>query len=144
MHIIDSHFHWRPRSARDRLCKRTPLPRAQVDGKGGYACLRQAGVDYVLHPWAEWFDLDKQFEHMDGLGPQVGVVCSIGPLSVFFSDLPREEGRDVAIQWNVEMAGAQRKYPGRLWASAAVPLGDTKIAIHALDDAVNRLGLMGA
>ena len=41
------------------------------------------------------------------------------------------------------MAGAQRKYPGRVWASAAVPLLDTRIAIEVLDDAVNRLGLMG-
>jgi aminocarboxymuconate-semialdehyde decarboxylase len=71
------------------------------------------------------------------------VVCSIGPLSVYFSDLPAEEGRDAAIHWNEEMAGAQRKYPGRLWASAAVPLVDTRIAIEVLDDAVDRLGLMG-
>src|SRR5262249_37440901 len=42
-----------------------------------------------------------------------------------------------------EMAAAQRKYPGRLWASAAVPLIDTTIAIDVLDDAVGRLGLMG-
>src|SRR5262249_50833887 len=104
---------------------------------------RQEGVDYILNSWAEWFDLDKQLEHMDGLGHQVDVVCSIGPFSVFFSDLPPEEGRDFAIQWNEEMAGAQRKYPGRLWASAAVPLVDTRIAIEVLDDAVNRLGLMG-
>jgi aminocarboxymuconate-semialdehyde decarboxylase len=41
------------------------------------------------------------------------------------------------------MAGAQRKYPGRVWASAAVPLVDTNIAIEVLDDAVNRLGLVG-
>ena len=41
------------------------------------------------------------------------------------------------------MAGAQKKYPGRLWASAAVPLQDTRVAIEVLDDAVNRLGLMG-
>ena len=34
------------------------------------------------------------------------------PFSVFFSDLPPEEGRDAAIQWNEEMAGAQKKYPG--------------------------------
>ena len=97
----------------------------------------------MLSSWAEWFDLDKQLEHMDGLGHQVDVVCSIGPLSVFFSDLPPEEGRDFAIQWNEEMAGAQRRYPGRLWASAAVPLVDTRIAIEVLDDAVSRLGLMG-
>jgi aminocarboxymuconate-semialdehyde decarboxylase len=119
------------------------LPRAEADAKGGYACHRQEAVDYVLHPWAEWFDLDKQLEHMDRLGHEVSVVCSIGPLSVFFSELPAEEGRDVAIQWNEEMAGAQRKYPGRLWASAAVPLRDTRIAIEVVDDAVNRLGLMG-
>jgi aminocarboxymuconate-semialdehyde decarboxylase len=62
---------------------------------------------------------------------------------VFFSDLPPEEGRDFAIQWNEEMASAQRRYPGRLWASAAVPLVDTRIAIEVLDDAVGRLGLMG-
>ena len=41
------------------------------------------------------------------------------------------------------MAGAQKSYPGRLWASAAVPLQDTRVAIEVVDDAVNRLGLMG-
>jgi aminocarboxymuconate-semialdehyde decarboxylase len=96
-----------------------------------------------LNSWAEWFDLDKQFEYMDSLGHRVDVVCSIGPFSVSFSDMPVEEGRDYAIMWNEEMAGAQKKYPGRLWASAAVPLQDTKVAIEVLDDAVNRLGLMG-
>jgi len=143
MHIIDSHFHWWPRSASERLCKRKTYPRAEVNRQGGYAYLRQHGGDYVLNSWGEWFDLDKELEHMDGLGHRVDVVCSIGPLSVFFSDLPAEEGRDAAIEWNEEMAGAQRKYPGRLWASAAVPLRDTRIAIEVLDDAVGRLGLMG-
>jgi len=143
MRIIDSHFHWWPRSVSERLCKRKTYPRAEVNGRGGYTYLRQDNVDYVLSSWAEWFDLDRQLAHMDGLGHQVEVVCSIGPFSVFFSDLPTEEGREAAIQWNEEMAGAQRKYPGRVWASAAVPLIDTKIAIEVLDDAVNRLGLMG-
>ena len=142
MHIIDSHFHWWPRSVSERFCKRKTLPRAHVNEKGGYTYLREENVDYILNSWTEWFDLDKQLEHMDGLGHQVDVVCSIGPFSVFFSDLPAEEGRDWALMWNEEMAGAQRKYPGRLWASAAVPLVDTRIAIEVVDDAVNRLGLM--
>jgi len=143
MRIIDSHFHWWPRSVSERFCKRTSYPRAAINDRGGYTYLRQNGGDYILNSWADWFDLDKQLEHMDGLDHQVDVVCSIGPFSVFFSDLPPEEGRDAAIQWNEEMADAQKKYPGRLWASAAVPLVDTKIAIEVLDDAVNRLGLMG-
>jgi aminocarboxymuconate-semialdehyde decarboxylase len=143
MHIIDSHFHWWPRSVCDALCKRKTLPRAKVNDRGGYTYLREQKGDYILNSWAEWFDLDRQLAHMDGLGHQVDVLCSIGPLSVYFSELPREEGRDLATLWNEEMAGAQRKYPGRVWASAAVPLLDTRIAIEVLDDAVGRLGLMG-
>jgi len=108
---------------RDR-CPKTVLQAHDLSAracqrKGGYTYLRQDKADYVLSSWTEWFDLDKQLEHMDGLGHQVDVVCSIGPFSVFFSDLPAEEGRDAAIHWNEEMAGAQRKYPGRVWASAA-------------------------
>lgn len=143
MRIIDSHFHWWPRSVQERLLRRTTYPRAEINTKGGYTFLRQDHADYMLSSWTEWYDLDKQLEHMDGLGHQVDVVCSIGPFSVFFSELPAEEGREAAIHWNEEMAGAQKKYPGRVWASAAVPLVDTGIAIEVLDDAVNRLGLMG-
>jgi len=143
MHIIDAHFHWWPRSIFDKLCKRLEYPRARVNTKGGYDYMRRQESSQHLNSWAEWFDLDKQFEHMDGLGHQVDVVCWIGPFAVAFSDMPAEEGRDYAIMWNEEMAGAQRKYPGRLWASAAVPLQDIRIAIEVVDDAVNRLGLMG-
>ena len=143
MHIIDSHFHWWPRSIFDKLCKRADFPKARVNKRGGYDYMRARESGQHLNSWAEWFDLDKQLEYMDGLGHQVDVVCSIGPFSVSFSDMPLAEGRDYAIMWNEEMAGAQKKYPGRLWASAAVPLQDTRVAIETLDDAVNRLGLMG-
>jgi aminocarboxymuconate-semialdehyde decarboxylase len=143
VHIIDSHFHWWPRSVFDKLCKREEFPRARVNDKGGYSYFRRADSGAHLNSWAEWFDLDKQFEYMDGLGHQVDVVCSIGPFSVAFSDMPLAEGRDYALMWNEEMAGAQKKYPGRVWASAAVPLQDTRAAIEVVDDAVNRLGLMG-
>ncbi len=80
---------------------------------------------------------------MDGLGHEVGVVCSIGPLSLHFSDIPAEEGRDAALCWNEEVARAQARYPGRVWASAAVPLTDTGVALDVLDHAVRKLGLMG-
>jgi aminocarboxymuconate-semialdehyde decarboxylase len=143
MHIIDSHFHWWPRSIFEKLCQREGFPRARVNQRGGYDYMRARESGQHLNSWAEWFDLDKQFAYMDGLGHRVDVVCSIGPFSVSFSDMPVEEGRDYAIMWNEEMAGAQKRYPGRLWASAAVPLQDTRVAIEVLDDAVNRLGLMG-
>jgi aminocarboxymuconate-semialdehyde decarboxylase len=142
MRIIDSHFHWWPREIFEQLCKRSGFPRAEVNGRGGYNYVGHEGRP-SLNSWAEWFDLDRQLEHMDGLGHEVSVVSSIGPFSIYFSDLPPEEGRDAAFTWNEAMAGAQRKYPGRVWASAAVPLTDTKIAIEVLDHAIDKLGLMG-
>jgi aminocarboxymuconate-semialdehyde decarboxylase len=143
MRIIDSHFHWWPRPIFDRLCNRKGFPRAIVNNRGGYSYLRKSSDKTPLSSWAEWFDLDKQLEYMDTLGHQVDVVCSIGPFSIYFSDLPPDEGRDAAIEWNEYMAGAQRQYPSRLWASAAVPLSDTRTAIEVLDHAVDKLGLMG-
>ena len=143
MHIIDSHFHWWPRSVFETLCKRTEIPYAKPNEKGCYTCVLQDGADYVLNSWPDWFDIDEQFEHMDKLGHRVDAVGSIGPFSVYFSALPKEEGRDLAIQWNEEMAWAQRRYPGRFWGSAAIPFQDEKIAMDVLEDAIGRLGLMG-
>jgi aminocarboxymuconate-semialdehyde decarboxylase len=142
MRVIDSHFHWWPREIFERLCKRRGYPHAEPNSRGGYNYVGHEGCA-SLNSWAEWFDLDRQLEHMDGLGHEVSVVCSLGPFSIYFSDLPPDEGRDAAMQWNEAMAGAQKKYPDRVWASAAVPLTDTKIAIEVLDHAINRLGLMG-
>jgi len=142
MNIIDSHFHWWPRSVLEALCRRTDYPRCTKNDRGGYDYWGAPGRAPVAS-WTEWFDLDRQFEFMDSLGHHVAVVGSIGPLSIAFSDLPLEEGRDLALQWNEEMAAMQRRHPGRFWASAAVPLSDTGVALDVLDDAVNRLGLMG-
>ncbi|HWM47907.1 MAG TPA: amidohydrolase family protein [Xanthobacteraceae bacterium] len=142
MRIIDSHFHWWPRPFFEQLCKRKGFPRAAVNGQGGYDYLRNDHSD-TLRSWAEWFDLDRQLEYMDSLGHEIDVVCSIGPFSIYFSDLPPDEGRDAAMAWNEHMADAQRRYPGRVWASAAVPLTDTRIAIEVLEHAAGKLGLMG-
>ena len=144
MRITDSHFHWFPRSFFDALSVRKAFPRTEPDGKGGYR--------YLLHPqsegsfmdvWAEWFDLNKQFEHMDALEHEVRVVSSCGPFAVHFSDLPVDEGREAATQWNEEMAGAQRSYPGRFWGMAAMPLVDASTAIDVLEYAVQTLSLKG-
>ena len=144
MHIIDSHFHWWPRSVFEKLCKRTDFPKAQVNDKGGYGYMRRAAsASSHLNSWKEWFDLDKQFEYMDSPGTR-STWCARSARSRLLSPTCRcPRGRDYALMWNEEMAGAQKKYPGRVWASAAVPLQDTRTAIEVVDDAVNRLGLMG-
>jgi aminocarboxymuconate-semialdehyde decarboxylase len=144
MHIIDSHFHWWPRRILENLSKSESYPRAYFNDRGGYTYVGTNNRSGTIASWAAWYDLEKEFEHMDGLGHDVDVVGSIGPLSVYFSELPAEAGRDAAMEWNEEMAGAQRKYPGRFWGTAAIPLVDARTAIEVLDHAVNELGLIGA
>ena len=119
MRIVDSHFHWWPRAFFERLKKRDGYPRLETNARGGYAYWRHAASTDSLNSWEEWFDLDAQLEHMDRLGHDIDVVCSIGPFSIHFSDVELAKGREDAIAWNEEMAAAQRKYPGRVWASAA-------------------------
>jgi aminocarboxymuconate-semialdehyde decarboxylase len=142
MRIIDSHFHWWPREILEQLCKRSGYPRAERNNRGGYTYWGHEGRPPV-NSWAEWFDLDRQLGYLDSLGHEFSVVCSLGPLSIYFSDLPPQEGRDAAMAWNQAMAGAQRRYPDRVWASAAVPLTDTGAAIEVLDHAIHSLGLIG-
>jgi aminocarboxymuconate-semialdehyde decarboxylase len=143
MQVIDSHFHWWPRSFFDTLCRRKDYPLTRANPDGGYSYWRRPGSTGLLNLEPEWFDLERELAHMDALGHDVGVVCSIGPLSVHFSDIPAEEGRDAALHWNEAMADAQASHPGRVWASAAVPLVDTRIALEVLNHAVCDLGLMG-
>jgi aminocarboxymuconate-semialdehyde decarboxylase len=142
MRILDSHFHWWPRAVFDVLCTRDGYPRAERNDKGGYNYWRKPG-----EPWfvldAIWFDLERQLQHMDDLGHHVDVICSTGPFSLHFSDLPPEEGREAAHLWNTQMHEATAAHPGRLWATAAVPLTDTDMAIEVLNRAVLELGLVG-
>ena len=145
MRIVDSHFHWWPRPVFEHLCKRKGYPKCVPDGKNGYDYLRkEKGADYILNTWPAWFDIDEQLAHMDALGHQIDVVSSIGPFSVVFSEFEKEEGRDLAMMWNEAQAATQRSHPGRVWASAAIPLVDTRTAIEVLDHAILKLGLMGA
>jgi len=142
MRILDSHFHWWPRAVFDVLCTRDGYPRAERNDKGGYNYWRKPG-----EPWfvldAIWFDLERQLQHMDDLGHRVDVICSTGPFSLHFSDLPPEEGREAAHLWNTQMYEATAAHSGRLWATAAVPLTDTDMAIEVLNRAVLELGLVG-
>jgi aminocarboxymuconate-semialdehyde decarboxylase len=141
MHILDSHFHWRPRAVLEALCERTTYPRAERDGKGGYRYYRKAGAFSPTS--AEWYGLDRQFEYLQSLGHEIDVINSIGPMSIHFSELPVDEGREAAIEYNEHMADAQRKRAGRMWCTAAVPLVDTATAIEVMDHAILKLGLVG-
>lgn len=143
MHIIDSHFHWKPRAVYERLSKRPGYPKIAANDRGGFTTWLKEGSAPSSNIGANWFDLDQELAAVQKPGHEMSVVCSTGTFSVFFSQLPPEEGRDAAIHWNEEMAWAQTRYPGKVWGTAAVPLTDTRMALDVLEDAVSRLGLVG-
>ena len=143
MKIVDSHFHWWPRSIFDELTHRKDFPRCAHNGKAGYTYWRKEGANARFNLGAEWFDLDQQFEHMQKLGFEVDVVCSTGPFSVHFCDLPLGEAKDACMRWNQEMSDAQKEYVGHLWATAVLPFQDTPASLDVLEYAVHHQNLMG-
>jgi aminocarboxymuconate-semialdehyde decarboxylase len=138
MQIIDCHFHWKPRAVFERLSKRKGYPRVAPNERGGFTVWLKEGTPPSANVGGNWFDLAQELEAIQQPGHDIGVVCSTGVFSVFFSQLPPEEGRDAAIHWNEQMAWAQDRYPGRVWATAAVPLTDTRMALEVLEDAARK------
>ena len=144
MRIVDSHFHWWPRSVFEALCKRSSFPYAKRNAKGGYTVFVDEGSP-LNGGWAEWYELDALLAHENenAQGFEADVVCSTGPISATFSHCDASIGLELCRSWNDEMAGAQAKHAGRLWASGVVPLQDTKAALDELERSVTKLGLMG-
>jgi aminocarboxymuconate-semialdehyde decarboxylase len=141
MRIVDSHFHWWPRSVFTELQKRTEYPMAEPNGKGGYKVFVSKGVNRT-GAWAEWFDLDGLMAHENNQGYEVDVVCSTGPISSVFSEAPPAVGNALSQIWNDEMEAMQRKHAGHLWASGVVTLADPKLAIDELER-IHKMGLIG-
>jgi aminocarboxymuconate-semialdehyde decarboxylase len=142
MRIVDSHFHWWPRSVFEYLCKRSTFPYARPNDKGGYLVYVDEGSP-LNGGWAEWYELDALMAHEQKQGFETDLVLSTGPISATFSHCDPAIGIELCRIWNDEMAAAVAKHPGHLWASGVVPLSDTKLAIDELDRCVDKLGLIG-
>ena len=72
MHIIDSHFHWRPRSLLEWACKSKGYPRAERDGQGGYVWMIREGYSVKIRPdHPAWAPLEDQ--PAPGNGPLLDV-----------------------------------------------------------------------
>lgn len=95
-----------------------------------------------LNSWAEWFDLDRQLEHMDGLRHEVSVICAWPFLDLFLrSAIERRRRRGHDVERRNGRRAAQISKPGL--GQRCGSLTDTETAIKVLDYGVVRLGLMG-
>ena len=140
MTVIDTHFHWFPRPYLDRMCGRSGFPRAERAGSG--YVYRYDGGKAALELPEVWVDLDRGLEEAVAVsGEDTAVVCTAGVLSGILDQAPAAEAADIAREHNELMADAERRYPGRFYGTATVPLGDDHLAIDVVDHAVNELGL---
>jgi aminocarboxymuconate-semialdehyde decarboxylase len=142
MSVIDAHFHWFPRPYLERMCGRSGFPRAERAGSG-YVYLYDGGKASLALPEV-WVDLDRGLEEAASVsGEDTAVVCTAGVLSGILDQAPAAEAGDIAREHNEEMAAAERRYPGRFYGTATVPLQDEQVAIEVLDHAIKELGLHG-
>ena len=139
MNAVDCHTHWFPTDYYDFLASRSIEPRAKAEDDGSYHYING---NRSCHPWPEWFDLAMQFETVAKTGIDMAMVTSLG-IHADLDGLPVPEARHAARMINEAWAAAQLRHPGRFFAAAAVPLGDTTAAIDELDYAITKLDLRG-
>ena len=142
MRVIDTHFHWFPRAHLEMLCAEEGFPRAERDSDG-YVYWFNEGRSSIDLP-SVWLDLEGGLEATErATGPDFSVINTTGVLAGLLDQLPLDRASQVAVAFNEEVAQAQRIYPGKVYGTAAVPLGETNEGIRVLDYAVKELGMLG-
>jgi aminocarboxymuconate-semialdehyde decarboxylase len=96
----------------------------------------------VWNHTSEFVDLERQLEIMDASG--IDAVVASPVLAGDVSALEVSDAREVALAFNEELARAQKEHPGRIYGAAVLPVQDAAAAVEALDDAIDRLALVGA
>jgi aminocarboxymuconate-semialdehyde decarboxylase len=140
--VIDTHFHWFPRTFMERLGEVSGYPRSvRVDD--GWRYYYNAGrLSENLPP--VWFDLPRGLaESEDAAGADVTVICTAGVLSGLCDQLPIDQAAPLAREYNEQLAQVQRRFPGRFYGTAVIPLNDTGHALTLLDEAIKEFGLVG-
>jgi len=137
--VIDCQWHWYPRAVCEALTTSTSYPRSRRAGKG---YVFEATTDESWEYQEHYVDLDRQLEIMDASGIDTVIASPVVAADVSWMEL--SEARELCLMFNEELAQAQRLHPGRVYGLAMLPVQDAAAAIECLDDAVDRLDLVGA
>jgi len=137
--VIDCQWHWYPRAVCDAML-----------GRKSYPLWHRAADGYVYEPTAteswqhttEYVDLDCQLAIMDAAG--IDTIIASPVLAGDVSGMELTDARELCALFNEEFSRAQQEHPGRVYGLAVLPVQDAAAAIETLDDAVDRLGLVGA
>lgn len=140
MDVVDTHFHWYPKEHLELMRRRAQFPRVEREGER-YVYLYNGGRERLNLP-PVWTDLESGLQAAaDATGPDTAVLCTTGVLSGLLDQVPAAEATEIALGYNEQIAAAQRRFPGRFYGAAYVPLLDTKQALRVVDHAAKELGL---
>ncbi len=137
MRVVDCHVHLHSRTFFEAHVERSEPPVAERRG-GGY--LFQAAGGEALEIPEDFFDVEGQLGELAEQGVDAA-VSGVGAVSL--DHLPLRQAVELAMHLNEERAELERRFRGRLYALALLPMRDAQAAIQTLDHAIRALALRG-
>lgn len=137
MSLIDCQAHLYSRTYFEAHVHRRHPPRAER-AEGGYVFHSPRGDRRFIPP--SHYEIDDQMAELDAQGVDI-VVSSMGSFNV--DHLPPDRAVELAMQLNEERAELERRYAGRYFGLALLPMQDAQAAIETLEHAVRTLGTRG-
>jgi predicted TIM-barrel fold metal-dependent hydrolase len=135
--VVDCLVHLHSRTYLEAHVGRREPPTAEPDGDG-YIFRRDRAPAMSILP--SFLEVDVQLAELDAQGVDVA-VSSVGAFTV--DHLPLPQATELAMHLNHERSELERRFPGRFYALALLPMQDAQAAIETLEHAVRTLSLRG-
>lgn len=137
MPVIDCQVHLCNRTYLEAHVHRRDEPCAERT-LSGYVFHIRRGRDRLVTP--SHYEFEQQLKYLDAQGVDIA-VSSMGGFTV--DHLPAERAMELAMRLNEERAELERRYPGRYYGLAVLPMQNAQAALETLEHAVRTLGARG-
>jgi predicted TIM-barrel fold metal-dependent hydrolase len=133
--IVDCDVQLQTRTYFEAHVGRSDPPFAERDGDG-YVFVAASGASTAIP--RRLYDPELQLEELADQGVDVA-VSTTGSFTV--DHLPRRQATELAMHLNEERAELERRFAGRFYALALLPMQDAQSAIETLEHAIRTLGM---
>jgi predicted TIM-barrel fold metal-dependent hydrolase len=135
--VVDCHVHLHSRTFFEAHVERSEPPVAERHD-GGYVFRSARGKSTPVPD--HYFDLNVQLGELDAQGVHTA-VSGVGAFTV--DHLSLRQATELAMHLNEERAELERRFRGRFYALALLPMQDAQAAIETLEHAIRALTLRG-
>ncbi len=136
---IDFHAHYIAPALMEMLEARDDNPRISRNADG--SMLYHMPVSTLPYSSA-YYDMAERIDYLDHIGMDAQVISLPGLLGIDY--LPTDQSYPMIKVSNDDISAQCKKYPGRIYGLAALPLADISIMQEELKRCVEELGFIGA